>query len=326
MKPILKIFSTKGQKMKLTKKLLILLAISALSLGGLKTALADFNAELYARMFGSYNLFLRTSTSNNRDPSTNLVQVVSPTGWRTLIGGQDTLDTYNTEKRTVGFLDPMRAPMGYDIGMYGNIMGEGCYFFADDYYFSSFVLNSSPHHQEMRGTLNYSDGLTKTLDGKAINIGIAYLYTKYATGTLDGYDYVNNSNVYALNDAFQMLLNNDLSRGYENDFLRDMISNVSDPSTWLMQYNVNDVYSCIGDYVVYVMNLYEFIVVPEDEYYGYVPTGGDILYLARRTDNTGGAETPEPATLLFWSLGGLTLFGIAWRQKRNCKGNILRRL
>ncbi|MDR1491798.1 MAG: PEP-CTERM sorting domain-containing protein [Planctomycetaceae bacterium] len=307
--------------MKLTKKLFILLAISALSLGG-NTVLADFDAEQYARTFGSYNLFLRTSTSNNGDPSTNLVQVVSPTGWRTLIGGQDTLDTYNTEKRTVGLLDPMRAPYGYDIGMYGNISGEGCYFFADDYYFSSFVLNSSPHHQEMRGTLNYSDGLTKTSDGKALNVGIAYLYMKYATGTLGGYDYASDSNAHALNDAFQMLLNNDLSGGYENEFLRDMILNASDPSTWLTPYNVNDVYPYIGDYAVYVMNLYEFIVLPEYEYYGYVPTGGDILYLARRIDNVGGAETPEPATLLFWSLGGLTLCGVAWRRKRNCKGGV----
>jgi hypothetical protein len=221
------------------------------------------------------------------------------------------IDAYSPNR--AGYVDPIRANDQFpiDVGQFTTLMGETGHYFADDLYFSSFALgalNTQPLY-ECVGQLSYDGGKTRTSDGKAINLGIVYLYTKYATGTLYGY---NDSKAAKLNEAFRLLLNsNEITTEWTtNEFLNHLVTEPGSPSTWLTEYNLNTTYPSWVDngYAVYVMNLTQI------GDYGAVVSVGDMLYLVKRDGGT--SDVPEPATLFAWSVLGLGLFGAARHRKK----------
>jgi hypothetical protein len=229
------------------------------------------------------------------------------------------IDAYSPNR--AGYVDPRLAnQFPNDVGMFTTLMGGTGFYFADDLYFSSFALgalNTQPLY-ECIGQLSYNGGATKTSDGKAINLGIVYLYTQYATGTLYGY---NDSKAATLNDAFQLLLSGNITtQQWEgNEFLSHLATELGHPSVWLTEYNLNTPYPSWVDngYAVYVMNLTQLVLdwssggsEPEIRW----DSVGDMLYLVKRDGGT--SDVPEPATLFAWSVLGLGLYGAARHRKK----------
>lgn len=193
-------------------------------------------------------------------------------------------------------------------------------------YIRSFCIEPSQIMTSIyNGKLNYNSatGQTKNSEGKALNIGVAYLYSQFAAGTLADYRYMETENngsgsnrgadAAYLKLAIQQLL------GYQgspewgtNAFLGQLLQINSDRNYWLSSYDPNQYYDVIGDYAVFAMNVYT--------------SGGvgrqDFLYVTK-TDNGNGGDVPEPATILLWSLGGLGATAASWR-KRNCNKMKLR--
>jgi hypothetical protein len=62
-----------------------------------------------------------------------------------------------------------------------------------------------------------------------------------------------------------------------------------------------------NNYSVFALNLWQWDAASQS----YVRAGGDILYVVPHA-----STVPEPATILLWSLGGLTMVGVARRRKR----------
>ncbi|MDR1383468.1 MAG: PEP-CTERM sorting domain-containing protein [Planctomycetaceae bacterium] len=302
--------------MKRMKKRLLLLAVSALSLIGHNIVLADFDAERYAATFNSrfssgLDIVLRAQPQ-----SFQRVQVIDVSYG----GGQirSILDGYSPT--TSGFVDPSR--LSYDVGRFKTELGDSGYYFGDDFYFSSFALNNAPLSEELRGKLNYSDGTTRLSNGTALTLGAAYLYARYALGQISSLPSYGNE-LQNLSEAITVLQSNDYdsSAWATNTYLLHLIGDNTGKSVWFSSYdpaglnqwqNINWITPYLGEYSVFAMNLYDYQVGPN--FSGYVPIEGDVLYLVRQVDNR--VATPEPATILFWSFGGLTMLGVAWRRKR----------
>lgn len=153
------------------------------------------------------------------------------------------------------------------------------------------------------GKLNYENNATTTTSGKALTLGSALLYSQFATGTLDGYNYEspNYDNGYVLTKAIQYLMGATYDTNWSNAFLSDLLEINSDKSYWTQIYDPGQYYDEIGDYSVFVMN-------NKDEYGTHVQ---DFLYLAAHEDTSGAgnAGTPEPASMLIFGAGlsGLAL-------------------
>ncbi len=281
---------------------LIGLSAALLSLAVIQgIALADFNAGDFARNFNSFNYGGNTYTPGfimrGAGPVLKVTDV-SANGFN--------LDINAYSSSLAGQVDPMRA--GYDVGAFTTRMGSSGFFYGDDLYFSSFALTSTPATlTEYVGKLSYDGGATRATNGKAINLGIAYLYTKYATGALSNYDYANNSTAAELQSALQLLLNGGITseQWATNRFLGHLVGETGNAGIWTTQYDLNNTsYPWLdGTYAVYVMNL------------NGSGSQGDVLYLVKR--GGGSSDVPEPATLISWTVLGLGLFGAARRRRKH---------
>ena len=272
------------------------------------TALADFDAYLLAQNFGTQNFIVSGS-----GPPQQVIYVDSG-NFSSSIGAYDS--------RVAGMVDPSHP---WDIGVFYTMGGSGYTLggtlYGDDIYFSSFALNPvTAQNYEYFGSLNYDNGATRTSDGKAINLGIVYLYTEYVTYGLHGYDYDNHSTAAALNEAFQLLLSGSITAAQwqNNPFLSHLVTEPGGAWVWLTEYNLNETYPSWVDnnYAVYVMNLSQIDYGRLPELYPLIPTlpTGDVLYLVKRDDG-GSSDVPEPATLLAWSAIGLGLIAVRRRRK-----------
>ena len=293
----------------MNKKLSALVTTSVVIILLQNAVLADFNAGQFAQNFGTQNFIVRGSS-----PQQQVIYVDSG-NFSSSIGAYDS--------RVAGMVDPNRP--GYDVGMFYTMAGSGYaydgYYFGDDIYFSSFALNPvTAQIHEYHGRLDYSNGATRTSDGNAINLGVVYLYTKYATGTLYGYNYATHSTAAELNEALQFLMYGGNSALWTaNRFLSHLVTELGTSGIWLEQYNLNETYPAWVDngYAVYVMNLSQIDYDRLPELFPpipYLPTG-DMLYLVSR-GNGGTSDVPEPATLISWAVIGLGLFGAARHRKR----------
>jgi len=159
----------------------------------------------------------------------------------------------------------------------------------------------------MEATLNYENGRSSTTDGYHLTIGAAYLYSRFAAGTLDGYDYDNISSRSGssneLLSAIRDLMGISTERWTSNEFLSRLLSITNDRNFWTQAYDPNRYYDIIGNYSVFVMNNREI---------GTGNDGQDFLYMAKTHSSS---EVPEPATVLLWGLVGA--FQAVKRRRKN---------
>ena len=285
------------------KKIIALLALSLVIVLPQKYVCADFNAATFAQNFNNFRPgYTPNFIAQGSGPQLQVIDV-SANGFNLNLGSYS--------PNLAGYVDPLRANMSpNDIGTFTSLLNQTSYFYADDLYFSSFSLTSTPaSRQEFIGKLNYDSGATRTSSGQAINLGIVYLYQKYATGTLYGYDYAANSTAAELQVAMQLLLSGSITteQWETNSFLSHLVTELGGSGVWLTQYDLNETYPAWLDnnYAVYVMNLTTMN-----------GSAGDVLYMVRR-DSAGGNGVPEPTTLFLWTGIGLGLAGITrHRAKR----------
>lgn len=180
------------------------------------------------------------------------------------------------------------------------------------------------------GKLNYgslnvqADYTTKTLDsGNVVTLGAAYLYKLYATGELtsvsqfaDFYTVDRDVNVGVLREAIQALMGVTGSTATtSNNVYLAYLNGLNDiDSFWGQTYYLNRHYAGImDDYVVFAMNVIngEWFtaggqpILPGD-------VAQDLFYIAKLEPSV--PDTPEPATVLLWTLGGIGL-GVASRVR-----------
>jgi len=182
---------------------------------------------------------------------------------------------------------------------------------GSNYYRTFCVQPNVGAYQNMQATLNYENGRSTTTSGHFLTIGAAYLYSQFAAGTLDGYEYAetsarttSNSNLMS---AIRYLMGIYTPLDWDNPFMDLLLSINGSKTFWTTEYDPNQYYDVIGNYSVFVMN--------NSEVGGSGRDGQDFLYVANATDSV----VPEPATLLLWGLGSLGAFGIARKRKPQVK-------
>jgi hypothetical protein len=143
--------------------------------------------------------------------------------------------------------------------------------------------------------LNYNGSTTSNSNGRALTNGVAWLYTKFATtsdfGSFSAADYTD------FQQTVNSLVNN--TTLVSNRFTTALLANLS-ISQARADYQVGNS-NITGEFAVFVVQL--------------TTTGGgaaqDFIYVARNS-----SPTPEPATILLWSLGSFGVFGATWLKKR----------
>jgi hypothetical protein len=322
-------------------KKIVSLFVTAMIFAVLQNAAwAEFDVQQYARDFYKSSLFIRETNRgettewgigyiswyfDGTSPERHIVDL------REHYTHTGAYDAYSPN--LAGHLVPWPVDMN---GSYYDSMSApnpGYYaYLGNDHYFSSFILGTAPTGEVCNGRLSYENGATKTSDGKAVNLGIVYLYTKFATQTLSEYDYgnniiegANNDTAKEMNAAFQLLLSDDVTfdKWMSNRFLRQLSIDQDNYVIWLEQYDLNKTdYSLVdNNYAVYVLNLtqWKYDWDSFDYEQGTIPdiithSVGDMLYLVKRDGGT--SDVPEPATLFAWSVLGLGLYGAARHRKK----------
>lgn len=298
----------------MNKKIIGLLSATIVFVMLQTSARADFNPAQFAQNFNTFNGNYHPGfIAQGTGPAINVIDV-SARGFDLNLSG------YASDR--AGMVDPSRP---WDIGMFRTLMGGTGYYFGNDLYFSSFSLTSTlPQNQEFRGSLSYDNGLTRLSDGTPVTIGLAYLYTKYATGAYNNW---NDALMAELYEAMRFLAGRGSSETtwFSNGVLSSMITETALPGLWMTSYNLNTEYPAWVDnnYAIYAMNLEQSQLVFDAN--GNASTvwtsAGDVLYLVRRdgggTDpGTEPGTVPEPGTLLAWSIIGLGMFGAARLRKK----------
>jgi len=163
--------------------------------------------------------------------------------------------------------------------------------------------------EDCAGTLDYADNKTTTrADGNSLNLGIAYLYAKYATGELVGYDYANpHESAYDLQGFIDKMITNTAtySTFTSSEFGRLLLSVNGDINHWLETYDPGRIYSEIGYYSVFVINAVSGAYGQNDVQ--------DFLYVA--------ISTPEPMTLALWGLLSTGTLGFSCIRRRKSRQN-----
>ena len=166
------------------------------------------------------------------------------------------------------------------------------------------------------GKLNYSQSRSQVNPtGKPLTVGAAYLYAQYVLGNLPQDIQGQHKNI---GDAVRYIMGytnpgtdhigNLATEGWNNDILQYLSSVNSDQDFWKNVYNPDAYYDEIGNYSVFVMNV-------------FTDNNGnnqDFLYLAKAHDpyDPGTSGVPEPATMVFWALGTLGIAGYSRRRSK----------
>ena len=192
----------------------------------------------------------------------------------------------------------------------------------DTLYYSTFCI--APNVNIMYGAsaeikLNYVNGKSTTSDNHVLSLGAATLYARFASGTLTPYHYGYSAtdvaeratSAVALRDAIRFLIGagtaGDISG--TNVFVKYLLNENSDLTHWTSIYDPNELYSEVGDYAVFVMNVTQ-----------NGSPAQDLLYVSKIIVSPPPPPVvPEPATVLIWSLGGLGMVCTAWRKRHLAK-------
>ncbi|MDR1959131.1 MAG: hypothetical protein LBQ54_08840 [Planctomycetaceae bacterium] len=172
------------------------------------------------------------------------------------------------------------------------------------YSFDSFCLESgsSTPGTNAYAVLNYdaATGKSYVKNGTStvgtLKVGGAVLYKLFASGELTGYPYTQSSTAAStLQTAFRVLTGTQTGVNWSTNTYLNYLLTLEDQSYWTQDYNANQYYSQIGDYSVFVMNMTTSNGIAAQ----------DFLYIAKVTGLIGGGGgVPEPATILFWAIGG----------------------
>ena len=206
----------------------------------------------------------------------------------------------------------------------------------DEFYFQTFCVApefDTDFGQTRSGTLNYQSvtHTTATAMGNNLKLGVAWLYKEFAAGTLGAgtefaYEYVYGQgridSAVMLQDAIWFLMGGmqneyagrmtDRDTDWDNNtYLKYLKSIEDEESYWRATYQVGNSYDgLMGDYNVYVVN----VKVPSFMGFGgdTIDLRQDVLYVIRDND----PHTPEPASILLWTLGSLGAAGMVYRKRR----------
>jgi hypothetical protein len=154
--------------------------------------------------------------------------------------------------------------------------------------------------------LNYdaTTGRTQNASGVALSVGGALLYQQYAAGELPDVGTVS-ALAMAIRDLNSVTSISSIS--WTTGYYAYLLTINVDKNYWIGNYNVNQYYEEIGNYAVFIMNIWT--------------NGGtvaqDHLYVAGADYSGGSGDVPEPATLLLWTLGGVGALGINHYRKRS---------
>jgi len=184
----------------------------------------------------------------------------------------------------------------------------------DDSFFSFMI---QPGNKDSNGfaRLSYdaTDGATRNSGNTAITVGVAWLYTQYATGAFasNGLLRTNNANVRRtdadeLAAAINLLMTGNTAAS-GNKFVQAMLRANTEATYWTAAYNVNSRYNEIGDYAVFAMNLVNSS--------GDIVAGNQSFLYVTTANYSSMSAVPEPASLLMWTLGGIGAFGFGYRRK-----------
>ncbi|MDR1493766.1 MAG: PEP-CTERM sorting domain-containing protein [Planctomycetaceae bacterium] len=146
-------------------------------------------------------------------------------------------------------------------------------------------------------TLSYDAATHRTANSvnQVLKNGAAWLYTQFATTTTFNSSY----NVTTFSNAIQ-ILNGQAVWNSTNIYVQAFLNAGFSQAQAIADYAVgNSVYT--GDYSVYVVQLTRNGADSQD-----------LLYVAR----TPTLSTPEPTTILLWSLGSLGALGISYLKRR----------
>ena len=180
-------------------------------------------------------------------------------------------------------------------------------------YFYSFCVNPSLGTVNPGlGNLNYeaSTGYTYTKNSNgtnrdALSLGAAHLYKQYATSLALG-----NINAGTFATALQVLNGTtSIANWASNTYLAALLNENALQSYWTAKYDTRRDYAEMGNYVVFVMNVTNYNGTSQNQ---------DFLYIAHANTVTGNG-VPEPATFLFWTLGGLGFVCTSRARSRRMK-------
>ncbi|MCL2348600.1 MAG: hypothetical protein FWC50_10125 [Planctomycetaceae bacterium] len=225
-------------------------------------------------------------------------------------GGKGLVTTYNTNSMAITQHTFTTTP-GYtnpDTSAYGSQT-------AGSNYFKSFCVEPNVYvynNETVSMMVNYANGKTVTSSGLALTLGAAKLYKDFATMALGNYDYGNTAgqlanNADQLTTAIHVLIGAvTIANWSQNVYLSQLLAVNSQQSYWTAVYDPGRLYSEIGDYSVFVLNVSDFTTGVDCQ---------DHLFLVK----TSGSSVPEPASVVLWGLGSLGVFGISFARKRKLK-------
>lgn len=253
------------------------LAFASLALVA-NSALAEFNASQYVSDFNSMN------------------------------GGQGARINYSsTGIAAERMVIQANGTSDFDLSAYSSSTGGSNYFL-------SFCVEPTQDTQNIyKGSLNYSNGITKTTSNHVVSVGAALLYSQFASGQLPNYfnsSQSDNASYLRMALYHLMKIETGVTSWGTNQYLGYLIDINSDISYWTAAYDPNQYYEEIGNYAVFALNTYTSGNVHRQ----------DFLYVTTADYGNGGGnggDVPEPATLLLWTLGGLGAAGASWRKRRN---------
>ena len=223
---------------------------------------------------------------------------------------------------------------------------------STSFYFQTFCIDpEAPFDKSddaVAGNLDYrpNNGSTRTSNGVALNVGVAFLYKMFASEELAdiGYNYSYGSyrgnSAAQLQDAIWYLMGlsayedatyytgfmktpstswtSNVYLYYLNNYDLDYLALGFDSAEdfWVSAYNLNTAYAFMDDAKVFVVQTNSFDTSNPDAFfqqYGMGPGRQDVLYVIR--DGGGDTHTPEPASLLLWILGVSGAFGTTVRRR-----------